>query len=192
MASQDTEITLGMGKLLALFFALAALCAVCVGLGYSLGRNSLKGTTSIADNALPSSNTPAKAGTRPAAAANKQDYSFYKAVEQKEPNSKLSEPEPDAAPTPGEEANAAKATAAPEMAHPGSGYIVQVAAVSKQEDAQALADALRKKSYAVVIANNTQNDKLYHVQIGPFADIAEAETTRTRLVGDGYNPILKK
>jgi DedD protein len=191
MASQDTEITLGMGKLLALFFALAALCAVCVGLGYSLGRSSLKGTTTIADTPLPSSNTTAKASSRPAAGANKQDYSFYKAVEQKEPNSKLAEPESET-PAPSDDQNAAKAATAPEMARPGSGYIVQVAAVSKQEDAQALADALRKKSYSVVIANNTQSDKLYHVQIGPFADISEAESTRTRLVGDGYNPILKK
>lgn len=189
MASQDTEITLGIGKLLALFFALAALCAVCVGLGYSLGRSSLKGTATIADGTTPTVTTTSK--SRPAAGG-KQDYSFYKAVEQKEPNSKLSEPEPEAAPAVAEDAPAAKSDAAPEMARSGSGYIVQVAAVSKQEDAQALADALRKKSYAVVIANNTQSDKLYHVQIGPFANIAEAETTRTRLVGDGYNPILKK
>lgn len=190
MASQDTEITLGVGKFLALFFALAALCAVCVGLGYSLGRSSLKGTATIADGTTPTVTTTSK--SRPPAAGSKQDYSFYKAVEQKEPNAKLSEPEPEATPAVAEDASAAKSDAAPEMARPGSGYIVQVAAVSKQEDAQALADALRKKSYAVVIANNTQSDKLYHVQIGPFANIAEAETTRSRLVGDGYNPILKK
>ena len=74
----------------------------------------------------------------------------------------------------------------------GSGYVVQVAAVSKQEDAQALADALKKKNYAVLISTNPPNDKLYHVQVGPFGDIAEAETMRNRLVSDGYNPILKK
>jgi DedD protein len=193
MASQDTEITLGMGKLLGLFFALAALCAVCVGVGYSLGKNSAKNAaTTVADGTQAYGSTTTKpvngSAPRPAAGGTKSDLTFYKAVEQKEPDSKLTEAEPE---TQAAESATPKA-AAPEMARPGSGYVVQVAAVSKQEDAQALAEALRKKSYVVVISSNNQSDKLYHVQVGPFADIAEAETTRNRLVGDGYNPILKK
>jgi cell division septation protein DedD len=66
-----------------------------------------------------------------------------------------------------------------------------VAAVSKEEDAQALVDALKKKQYAAFSAN-TPGDKLFHVQVGPFSDIKEAEGARSRLVSDGYNPILKK
>ena len=195
MASQDTEITLGIGKLLGLFFALAALCAVFLGLGYSLGKNSVK-TAVTADAATPSGpSAPKPSGSSARSSAeNKSDLSFYKSVEQKEPDSKLSaaDPEP-AAEKPVADPTISKApAAAPEMARPGTGYVVQVAAVSKQEDAQALADALRKKSYAVQIATNPPNDKLYHVQIGPFVDIADAENTRNRLVTDGYNPILKK
>jgi len=30
------------------------------------------------------------------------------------------------------------------------------------------------------------------VQVGPFADVKDAEATRARLVADGYTPILKK
>jgi len=30
------------------------------------------------------------------------------------------------------------------------------------------------------------------VQTGPFGDIKEAEAMRSRLINDGYNPILKK
>ena len=41
-ASEDTEITLGTGKMLVLFFGLVALCAVFFGMGYSLGKNSAK------------------------------------------------------------------------------------------------------------------------------------------------------
>ena len=37
---QDTEITLGTGKMLALFFGLVGLCAVFFGVGFSLGRSS--------------------------------------------------------------------------------------------------------------------------------------------------------
>ena len=35
-------------------------------------------------------------------------------------------------------------------------------------------------------------DKLFHVQVGPFSDIKDAESMRTRLTGDGYNPIVKR
>src|SRR5436305_8686537 len=37
---QDTEIILGTGKLLAIFFGLVAVCGTFFGLGYSLGRSS--------------------------------------------------------------------------------------------------------------------------------------------------------
>ena len=40
MASDDTEITLGAGKLLGLFFLLAAICGVFFSIGYSLGKSS--------------------------------------------------------------------------------------------------------------------------------------------------------
>jgi len=70
-------------------------------------------------------------------------------------------------------------------------YFVQVAAVSKQEDADALVDALKKKQYAAFAAN-APGDKLFHVQVGPFSDIKDAESARGQLVKDGYNPILKK
>jgi cell division septation protein DedD len=74
---------------------------------------------------------------------------------------------------------------------PISGYWVQVAAVSKQEDAEALVDALKRKQYPAFGAKVT-GDTLFHVQVGPFTDIKEAEAMRAKLVSDGYNPILKK
>ena len=68
--------------------------------------------------------------------------------------------------------------------------VVQIAAVRRQEDADALVKALRKKQYPVFVASNAP-DKLFHVQVGPFADTKEAEAMRQRLIGDGYKPILK-
>jgi cell division septation protein DedD len=119
------------------------------------------------------------------------DLTFYKAVEQKDPNAELSAKAADAP--------AAKPAATDSDAPPDptgvvanqSSYFVQVAAVSKQEDAAALVDALKKKQYAAFAAN-TPADKLFHVQVGPFSDIKDAEGARTQLVKDGYNPILKK
>jgi DedD protein len=81
---------------------------------------------------------------------------------------------------------------APQAAFPpGTGYSVQVAAVSKQEDAEALVESLKGRQYAAFIVNPSP-DKLFHVQVGPFADIKDAESARAKLVSDGYNPILKK
>jgi len=73
----------------------------------------------------------------------------------------------------------------------GAGYLVQVAAVSKQQDAEALVEALRKKQYPVFLASHNA-DTLFHVQIGPFSDLQQAEGVRSRLLADGYNPIVKK
>jgi DedD protein len=71
-----------------------------------------------------------------------------------------------------------------------SSFMVQVAAVSKQEDAEILVTALRKKQYPVFIANSA-GDPLFHVQVGPFSEKKDAEAMRTRLSGDGYNAIVK-
>jgi DedD protein len=198
MASQDTEITLGTGKMLAIFFTLVAICAVFFGLGFTLGKNSAHPSLS-ADSALmtpPSGSRPAASKSGAAPATQPQDsMTFYKAVGQKQPESQLtSEPAPATTPTP----QPAVATEKPQTASPEptaaavtNGYFVQVAAVSKQDDAAALVDALKKKQYSAFTAN-PPGDKLYHVQVGPFADIKDAEITRGRLISDGYNPILKK
>lgn len=199
MGSQDTEITLGTGKMLALFFGLVMLCAVFFGFGFSLGKNSTRPSL-MADASV---STPAP-GIRPAASksstpANSQGdgLTFYKAVEQKDPAPALNESpskSAQAAEAPADDAKQSRAAAPDPMltATAANGYFVQVAAVSKQDDAQALVEALKKKQYSAFSANNGGADKLYHVQIGPFNDIKDAELTRGKLISDGYNPILKK
>ena len=74
----------------------------------------------------------------------------------------------------------------------GGTIAVQVAAVSKEEDADALVNALRNRNYPVFVVSNVPGDKLFHVQVGPFAELKDAETIRARLASDGYNPIIKK
>jgi len=199
-SSEDTEITLGTGKLLFLFFGLVAVCALFFALGYSLGRKSEPSIASTTGPATPqvSSNSgkASQAANSPA-----QPMTFYKAVEQKDANAELTPP-PDAKPADntGTATNSTTVPATASTANPNesaatlptSGYFVQVAAVSKQEDAQALVDALKKKEYPAFIAAQVATDKLFRVQLGPFAEVKEAEVIRTRLVGDGYSPILKK
>ena len=191
--SEDTEITLGTGKMLVLFFGLVALCAVFFGMGFSLGKNSAK------TNGDPQAAAAAAGSVRPTAVKASEprppsDLTFYKAVEQKDPNTELTPKTTDAPANPAAKSAAGDNDAPPDpsaLVSNQNNYFVQVAAVSKQEDAEALVDALKKKQYAAFAAN-TPGDKLFHVQVGPFSDIKLAEGARGQLVKDGYNPILKK
>jgi cell division septation protein DedD len=70
-----------------------------------------------------------------------------------------------------------------------STFIVQVAAVSHQEDADLLVSALRAKGYAVVALLG--QDKFIRIQSGPFSNRHDAEVMRQRLAADGYSPIIK-
>jgi DedD protein len=200
-ASQDTEITLGTARLLSLFFGLVIVCAVFFALGYTLGRKSDVGTASAAGTLpLPG----ASSASKPAGSAASAPMTFYKNVEQKDANPQLT-PAPEAT-SPATQAvgtssnSSSPATQAqsqpanppdPIGTVPTAGYFVQVAAVTKQEDADALVDALKKKEYPA-FSSNSAVDKYFRVQVGPFADIKDAESMRSRLINDGYNPILKK
>jgi cell division septation protein DedD len=73
---------------------------------------------------------------------------------------------------------------------PGRPIIVQIAAISRQEDAEVLAGALRKHGFNPSVRPGT-TDKLFHVQVGPFTDKAQAETIKQHLLADGYNAIMK-
>src|SRR5262249_7680323 len=75
----------------------------------------------------------------------------------------------------------------------GGAFVVQIAAVTREEDAAALAGALRRKNYSVFVVNNPAvHDKFYHVQVGPFATMQDAEAMKVKLTGEGYNPIVKR
>ncbi len=236
MASDDTEITLGMGKLLGLFFLLAAICAVFFSIGYSLGKSTgreqalndqpaaapteIVASASGSSQNKPSAVVAVKAQAEPApqeqsAVPNPGNLTFYKAVQQT--GAATSAPSKDTHP-----AAPASATAAPESAPaettaksttssapasvgpapqggrpvpvtgPGT-FVVQIAAISREDDAVALAGALRKKNYNVFVVNNPiTNDKLYHVQVGPFSSLQDAEAMKAKLTGEGYAPIVKR
>ena len=206
-AQQDTEITLGTGRMLAIFFTFVLVCAFFFSIGFSLGRRTTIG--GVGSSVFAHTGTPATI-VRPSAAKDNApqptpqsgDFSFYKAVGEKNADAALapqdSKTQPATATTPtsttatpaAEPSTAATdaATAAPASA----GYYVQVAAVSRQEDAESLVEALKKKQYPAFSTNNPTADKFYHVQVGPYPELKDAEAMRARLIGDGYNPIVKK
>jgi DedD protein len=197
----DQEIILGKGLLLGLFFGLVALCGVFFSLGFSMGRSSATAAVSSgpsADASPPTSKIPDApkliirkpgCGNSTEGCSSGDDSVRTPAAASPNPPSK-----PDAT-VPATSISTGPATGAtPAPANTDAvteGYIVQVAAVSKQQDADALVAALKKKQYQVFVAT-TATDNLFHVQIGPFTDPNDADAIRTRLIADGYNPIVKK
>ena len=84
--TQDTEITLGTGKMLVLFFGLVALCSAFFALGFKVGKGSgldtpLSSTVNTTGTARPSTTKPT---------ANPSDLTFYKSVGQDNPTAPAS------------------------------------------------------------------------------------------------------
>jgi DedD protein len=184
---RDTEFTLSTSKLLGIFFALVIICGVFFTMGYMLGKSTSAGGRTEIVATVPTGNAAGKpsAGNKtpeaaPSPAAN-ADANTAK-------NSDPSATQPSAGKTP--DASNPQPTGDEVKNGAGSSYMVQVAAVSKSEDAEILVTSLRKKQYPVFIAN-APGDPLFHVQVGPFSDKKDAEAMRTRLAGDGYNAIVK-
>lgn len=74
---------------------------------------------------------------------------------------------------------------------PKGTIVLQVAAVMHQDDALALAQALQQKKFpAFVLTPGT--DKLYRVQVGPYADNQAAGNARQQLEAQGFKSIIKR
>jgi cell division septation protein DedD len=201
---KDIEIVLGTGKLLAIFFALAAMCGTFFGLGYSLGRSSgpmaiqseesaklvsspgAKPAAGVTVPAPPASDVTAAPAANPAIAQADQAPGPDQSASEDAPAGPTGTVKPAAVPP------SSPAVKTPELASASGNITVQVAAVTKQEDAQALVAALKRKNYPVFVLPQSSADNLYHVQVGPFAELKDAEAMRSKLAGDGYNAIVKK
>lgn len=218
LPERERELTLSTAAILAIFLGLVLLCAIFFGFGYNLGRKSSTvsnaplpaaahdtepaGTeSSTFDNFKPSPNSPsASSSTTPVSTTRTPAVANTPANETKSvtvPARTTPAPAPTVArPVPPPASNASTSThasqpAAPAIA-PGGAFVVQIAAISgtHKDDADLLSSALRGRGYTVSERTDPQ-DKLIHVQVGPFATKADAEAMRERLIVDGYNPIIK-
>jgi DedD protein len=210
----DSEITLNTPTLLGIFFGLVLVCGVFFGFGYSIGR---RGTEAAATPPAAATSTqdesPEPTATRtpkPSAMESLQaadtntssDTSTVTEATDAAPTSKpaaqptpiapvamAATPKPTATSKPVlKQASLPIAPAAPVTGN--SAIMVQVAAVTHQEDANVLVSALRRHGYSVSVRNEPQ-DKLLHVQVGPFTTRDTAKIMRAKLQADGYNAILK-
>ncbi len=203
---RDTELTLGTGTLLLLFLGLALVCGACFGLGYEVGRGV----------GQPASSTVAGAGGQagPQTNGSKAKPSATAPAGMPAPAPMAAAPvnaSQPAASNPAAATQAGTTTSQPQVrpALPGlntplpssdSGMhavlpppvqlMVQIAAVSHQEDADVLAAALRKRGYAVA-EKREPADGLIHVRMGPFNSRDDAERWRRKLLDDGYNAMIQ-
>jgi DedD protein len=74
---------------------------------------------------------------------------------------------------------------------PSGTYVIQVAALTKQDDALVIASSLQKKHYAVYV-QKPQKDKYYRVQVGPFKDQKSADAAKKGLEGEGFKAFYVK
>jgi DedD protein len=197
----EREITLGTGTILGIFLGLVLLCGLFFGFGYKVGSHKAAPPVEAATT----ENTPAASanfsGFKPAAGSPVGSLERPAPKPAPAPPASTATDEPDGTPAPHAApaihivrtpptAAAQPATSTAITAAPTGTIFVQVAAVSHEEDASLLVNALRAKGYPVN-ARTVAQDKFFHIQVGPFTSRADAESAKQRLLADGYQPILK-
>jgi len=213
---KPSEITLSTASLLGIFFGLVLICGVFFGFGYSMGRGTGSGSQAKALASQPAEADETAAAVNPPAPVPAQQPEEAQATQKIAPPPAINRAKPADAPapdasgeeTPGDEAPAKPVTPVSNKPAPGrepAAYsppvdappsatgkpMVQIAAVARPEDADVLVSALRQRGYGVVVRNEPQ-DKLLHVQVGPFADRVQATAMKQKLLSDGYNAIIKQ
>jgi DedD protein len=207
---REAELNLGPMALWAIFFGLVVICGLCFGLGYTLGRHGSEQpltagqTSSGAQTTLQAETSrPKPSATAPTGAAPEKQSVVVNLPQSAaagagpSANAQSSEPvQPqvrpalqDVAGTAPTAQKSAVSSVAPALAPTGP-LMVQIAAVSHQEDAEVLVSALRTRGYAVV-ARHEASDGLIHVRIGPFNSRDVANRWRLKLLGDGYNAVVQ-
>jgi cell division septation protein DedD len=212
------DFVLESRHLVGLFMLLVVIFGVVFTLGYLLGRSQFDPKLSAAvdkpiEAAAPDIAPTPKSKTRPQAPDSiaseeapipqkNSDWDFYHAADPNlkedhlQPAKKSVSAMPSSAPKP-VMTNAKAEIGAKNPPPVGSPLVakgsvmLQVAAVTSEGDALALAQALQQKKFpAFVITPST--DKFYRVQVGPYADSPSANTARQKLEANGFKSIVKR
>jgi DedD protein len=74
---------------------------------------------------------------------------------------------------------------------PHGSVVFQLAALTKEADALAMADAAQQKHFPSFVVTPT-NDHLFRVQVGPYPEGPAAEKAKAALAQAGFKPIIKR
>ena len=181
---------------LGLFLGVVVLCGVFFTLGYVMGRTQSDSSVRAAASrgSLPPAGKPGEKSAPAAPAAG--EWQFYRSREAKKAEDRLEPParvaaEPEK--TAGRVASAAPASGEAKLKPPlmpRGAIVLQVAALSRESDAYALAEALQKKEFPAFVLLPA-GDSLHRVQVGPYADQKSAEGARRLLEREGFKAITK-
>lgn len=213
------DMTLESRHLVGLFLGVVVLCCVFFTLGYVMARSQpgaveaaglgtgVSPASVPAPGSLPGAVKPDPAELDVPAPA---DWHYPSAAEAAKPAAKL-EPQkpkvalnrppvtpPRARPTigsaPGTETRpvAAKSSVTPPPLVAKGAIVLQVAALTRESDALALANAIQRKSFPSYVSTPVGNDKFYRVQVGPYGDMESAEIAKKSLLREGFKVIVKR
>lgn len=204
--------------LVLMFLAAVAVCAVFFSLGFVVGYNhSPSRITPVTENVSSSGNIPPT--VNPPSGGPSQPSSEGLETENVTPESASSpkplqpEPlpqEPSATSKPETRQLAEKpalekrpksrpsrseqeVSASPATSTSGSQFAVQVMASKTRADAENLVKLLKAHGYHVFILTPQQahtQDRLYRVQVGPFASRSQADHARDKLEAEGFRPFV--
>ena len=201
-----------------LFMLMLLFSGVFFTLGYVMGRNQYDGQVRAATNPRglpdstvlpkpevtpkPSNRKSAHAPQADAVAPANSDWEFYHAGDSNKTDDHL---KPVAAPSTNpsatsavgksgnptkQQSSAISKTIGVAPLSAGGGTSLQVAALTKESDAMALANTLRKKNFPTFV-QSPQGDKYYHVLVGPYADQKAVDNARKGLEVAGFKAIVK-
>ena len=199
--------------LVGLFLGVVLLCGVFFTLGYVMGRTQFSGSVHAADPVpkySPTLTTPAKPTVKeapaPASAMKPAAEPCWADCGSKTPDRTEVEPSPAKSAAPVASKSSKSSTPAPPTAKPvvvkeparfqapamnKNSIVLQVAATKQQRDALDMADILQKKKFPSFVANSPA-DAFYHVQVGPYPDMASAESAKRALEQLGFKSIIKR
>jgi len=136
------------------------------------------------------------AGTSPSAP--QSDWDFYhsgepkKSVDQLTPAGKTVAIANKSSPADSAPANSARSKSPLNVpAIPGGAIVLQVAALTRQADALALAESLQRKGFPAFVLTPGA-DHFYRVQVGPYADAQTSDAAKKGLEKVGFKAIVKR
>jgi DedD protein len=157
------------------------------------------------------SKQPLVVGQTPAQGPAPSDWDFYKSGDAQPPDPHLEKPAKTAPPsskpvnssrlqvqasTKTQPLPAASKPAKPQQSLnapliPRGSILLQIAALTRQSDALAMAQVLQQKKFPAVVVPPGA-DRFFHVQIGPYPDMAAANLARQALENEGFKSIIKR
>ena len=200
----QSEVTLGAGHVIGIFLGAVVLCGACFALGYFMGRGHGAprgaGSAAIAPGANADGDLTAKKST-PAtpswdffpnkSAKNSSATPGLTPEKAPEVHSPAHPPPSGPISMPAKPAGVNIDRKPPVLSSGRPGLSLQVAALRDRADAISLAGFLKQKGYHAY-AWGPGPDRLFRVQVGPYATAHQAQVAQKKLEREGFKSILRK